>query len=181
VLAAFRTLPVAESLTPDAAAEQRDTAVAYRDARWSQIQYAQFRAAGYPIGSGAVESANKLVVEARLKSSGMHWARANVNPMVALRAAACSDRWAESWARIWAHWGGQQLARRQARAQARRPALAATSLTQPPPAPTDRATTRRAVARLRVGRPTAGHPAPDQSWRKRLLRPRSTEPAPAKT
>jgi hypothetical protein len=25
------------------------------------------------------------VVEARLKGSGMHWARANVNPMLALR------------------------------------------------------------------------------------------------
>jgi len=30
-----------------------------------------------------VESANKLVVEGRLKGSGMHWARAQVTPMVA--------------------------------------------------------------------------------------------------
>jgi hypothetical protein len=92
VLAALRALPVAEALTPEAAAEKRDSAVAYLEARLPQIQYAQFRAAGYPIGSGAVESANKLVVEARLKGSGMHWARANVNPMVVLRATACSDR-----------------------------------------------------------------------------------------
>ena len=28
-----------------------------------------------PIGSGTVESANTLVVEARLKGAGMHWAR----------------------------------------------------------------------------------------------------------
>jgi hypothetical protein len=86
VLAALRALPVAESLTPEAATEKRGTRVAYLEARLPQMQYAQFRAAGYPIGSGAVESANKLVVEARLKGSGMHRARANVNPMVALRA-----------------------------------------------------------------------------------------------
>lgn len=181
VLAALRTLPVAEALTPDAAAAKRDTAVAYLDARWSQIQYAQFRAAGYPIGSGAVESANKRVVEARLKGSGMHWARTNVNPMVALRAAACSDRWAESWTRIWSQWGDEQAARRQARAHARRPAATAGSPTPAPPATPDRETARRAVARLRMGRPAAGRPAPEHPWRQRFLRPRATEATPAKT
>jgi hypothetical protein len=35
---------------------------------------------GYPIGSGPVESANKLVVEARLKRAGIRWARPRVNP-----------------------------------------------------------------------------------------------------
>lgn len=72
----------------------------YLEKRQEQIQYAEFRALGYPIGSGAVESANKLVVEARLKGSGMHWAREHVNPMVALRNIACSDRWEEAWPQI---------------------------------------------------------------------------------
>lgn len=172
VLAALRALPVAESLTPDTAAEKRDTAMAYLEARLPQIQYAQFRAAGYPIGSGAVESANKLVVEARLKGSGMHWARANVNPMVALRARACSDRWAEGWAHIWAQWGDEQATRRQARREARRPAVP--PVAPPPPVP-DRATARRAVARLRLGRDTPSRPAPDHPWRTRFLRPRPTD------
>ena len=44
-----------------------------------------------------MESANKLVVEARLKGAGMYWARASVNPMVALRTVACADRWPEAW------------------------------------------------------------------------------------
>lgn len=72
----------------------------YLEKRQDQIRYAEFLAAGYPIGSGAVESANKLVVEARLKGSGMHWSRANVNPMVALRTIACNDRWEEAWPQI---------------------------------------------------------------------------------
>jgi len=37
-------------------------------------------------------------VEARLKGAGMHWARASVNPLVALRNAICNDRRAAAWA-----------------------------------------------------------------------------------
>ena len=44
-----------------------------------------------------MESANKLVVEARLKGPGMHRARKNVDPMLALRTVVCSDRWEEVW------------------------------------------------------------------------------------
>jgi hypothetical protein len=179
VLAALRALPVAESLTPDAAAEKQDTAVGYLEARQAQIQYAQFRAAGYPIGSGAVESANKLVVEARLKGSGMHWARPNVNPMVTLRAAACSDRWAECWPQIWTQWGQQQTTRRQQRGGARRRAPAPPPVPPPAPAEPARATVRRAVSRLPLGRRATGRPAADHPWRRPFLRPRTTEPAPA--
>ncbi len=71
--------------------------LAYLEKRQEQIRYAHFQGMGYPIGSGIVESANKLVVEARLKGSGMHWAEEHVNPMVALRTIVCSDRWEEAW------------------------------------------------------------------------------------
>jgi hypothetical protein len=69
----------------------------YLRTRRAQLLYPRFQAAGWPIGSGMVESANKLVVEARLKGAGMHWKRENVNPMLLLRNAVCNDRWAESW------------------------------------------------------------------------------------
>jgi len=62
-----------------------------------QMQYPQFQRNGWPIGSGMVESANKNVVEARLKGPGMHWERRNVNPMLALRNAVCNQRWRETW------------------------------------------------------------------------------------
>jgi hypothetical protein len=65
--------------------------------RHDQMQYSRFREAGWPIGSGMVESANKLVVEARLKGAGMHWKRENVNAMLVLRNAVCNDRWDEAW------------------------------------------------------------------------------------
>jgi hypothetical protein len=37
------------------------------------MQYPQFHQQGWPIGSGMVESANKLVVQARLKGAGMRF------------------------------------------------------------------------------------------------------------
>jgi hypothetical protein len=77
-----------------------ETSLGYLDKRRAQIEYAQFQALGYPIGSGSVESGNKLVVEARLKGAGMHWARPHVDPLLALRNIACSDRWDEAWPQI---------------------------------------------------------------------------------
>jgi hypothetical protein len=100
VLSAVAKLPVQRGVDALAPAQARDQALAYFTKRLAQLQYATFRAAGYPIGSGSTESANKLVVEARLKGSGMHWARAHVNPLVALRTIACANRWNEAWPRI---------------------------------------------------------------------------------
>jgi hypothetical protein len=74
--------------------------LAYLQKRQAQMQYPRFQAQGWPIGSGIVESANKLVVEVRLKGSGMHWADRHVDPMLAIRNILCSDRWKEDWPKI---------------------------------------------------------------------------------
>jgi hypothetical protein len=91
--------------------------LAYLTKRVGQVQYPCYQAQGWPIGSGMVESANKLVVEARLKGSGMHWARDNVNAMLALRTVVCNDRWAEGWTQMQARRRPQVGARRKARQQ----------------------------------------------------------------
>lgn len=69
----------------------------YVNTRQASMEYPAFRSAGWPIGSGMVESANKLVVEVRLKGAGMHGKRENVNAMLLLRHAVCNDRWQETW------------------------------------------------------------------------------------
>ena len=61
------------------------------------MHYPAYQQQSWPIGSGMVESANKVVVQARLKGAGMHWEPTHVNPMLCLRAAACSERWDEGW------------------------------------------------------------------------------------
>jgi hypothetical protein len=62
--------------------------LSYLQKREALMDYPEFRKHGWPIGSGSVESANKLVVQARLKGAGMHWERKNVNPMPGCRAMA---------------------------------------------------------------------------------------------
>jgi hypothetical protein len=81
-------------------AEILSSNLAYLKKRKEQMQYPRFQALGWPIGSGAVESGNKLVVQARLKGAGMHWAESHVNPMLAIRNILCSGRWREEWPRI---------------------------------------------------------------------------------
>jgi hypothetical protein len=86
-----RKYPHAESLSSN---------LAYLKKRKAQMQYPLFQAQGWPIGSGMVESGNKLVVQARLKGAGMHWAEAHVNAMLALRNILCSGRWKQEWPQI---------------------------------------------------------------------------------
>jgi len=93
--------------------------LAYLEKREAHMQYPAFQAAGWPIGAGAVESGNKLVVEARLKGSGMHWARPHVNPLLALRNIACNDRWEEAWPQIVMSLRQQDRQRRAERRQKR--------------------------------------------------------------
>jgi hypothetical protein len=71
--------------------------VRYLRKRMASMQYPNFQKAGWPIGSGMVESGNKLVMQTRLKGAGMHWKPKNVNPMLALRMNLCNDRWQEGW------------------------------------------------------------------------------------
>jgi hypothetical protein len=110
-------------------------ALAYLEKRQAQMQYPLFQAAGWPIGDGAVESGNKLVVEARLKGSGMHWAREQVDPMLALRNIVCSDRWAEAWPQITQTLRQQARQRRSARHEKRRQAAQPAETAQSPAAP----------------------------------------------
>jgi hypothetical protein len=49
--------------------------LAYLETRLVQLQYPQFLAQGWPIGSAMVERATRLLVEDRLKGAGMHWRR----------------------------------------------------------------------------------------------------------
>lgn len=131
-LEAIRQLPMP---SPEAI-EVRTTVLAYLRHRLEQVRYADFQALGYPIGSGMVESGNKLVVEARMKGAGMHWQRTNVTPMLALRGVLCSGRWTAAWPRIWRQLARQVRERRhqgRLRRQAIRAARAAAA--KPPPVP----------------------------------------------
>jgi hypothetical protein len=93
--------------------------------REALMQYPECQRHGWPIGSGMVESANKNIVEARLKGPGRHWERKNVNPMLALRNAVCNDRWKEMWQKVVVQHRKLQALQRSARAEQRAQALLA--------------------------------------------------------
>jgi hypothetical protein len=173
VLATLRALPAVRVASPDGEQCPRDIAVSYLTKRRAQIAYATFQAQGYPIGSGIVESANKLVVEARLKGSGMHWARPNVNPLLALRGAACSDRWDAAWATLTQQRRHERAAARARRAVARHPA--------PPPTAAPRARPDRLPTRPRRGTMQNGRPTPAHAWRRDGLRRAAPATLSAKT
>ncbi len=71
-----------------------------REKREALMQYPTYQADGWPIGSGIVESGNKVVMQARLKGAGMRWEDSHVNPMLALRTSVCNDRWDEMWQQV---------------------------------------------------------------------------------
>lgn len=65
-----------------------------------RLRYDLFRQAGFPIGSGCVESACKLVMQTRMKQAGMRWSRDGAQSMLALRSVLLSDRWDDVWASL---------------------------------------------------------------------------------
>jgi hypothetical protein len=65
-----------------------------------RMHYEQFRQAGYPVGSGSVESGCKEVVGARLKQAGMRWCRHGAQAMLALRSTLLSGRWNDTWSTL---------------------------------------------------------------------------------
>ena len=69
------------------AAAAIDGALTYLAKRLHQVDYAAHRKGGYPIGSGAIESAHRFIAHVRLKRSGAWWYSENSNAILALRCA----------------------------------------------------------------------------------------------
>ena len=59
------------------------------------LQYLTFKRRGLPLGSGAIESAIRRVINLRLKSNAIYWLPENAEGMFALRASLLTDRWEE--------------------------------------------------------------------------------------
>lgn len=158
VCQAVSELPVTQAPQPVEAYQVMRQVERYLRERLPQVAYADFVAQGYPIGSGAVESANKRVVEMRLKGAGMHWTVANANALLALRGVLCSQRWDAGWQALSPH--RRQTARRS------QPRLTPPAASPPPtPVPAKPTLTRHHLAKITTpnpyftnGKPNATHP-----------------------
>lgn len=59
----------------------------------NNIDYPTYKKKGYFVGSGAIESGNKIVLQNRLKLPGMRWNVSTAQCMISLKAKLESNRW----------------------------------------------------------------------------------------
>jgi len=71
-----------------------DSLIHYYSENAGRMRYDEYLRLGYGIGSGAVESAHKQVVHARLRQAGMRWSEAGARRLLALRLLLLNDNWA---------------------------------------------------------------------------------------
>jgi hypothetical protein len=64
------------------------------------MAYATFRRRGLPLGSGAIESAIRRVINLRMKGNSIFWKEENAEAMLVLRGLVLSGRWKDTFAKI---------------------------------------------------------------------------------
>ena len=93
VEAALEDLDLGQERWPD---EVRQ-APGYFEGNRKRMRYDEFRAAGYPIGSGTVESGINTVIHHRMRRPGRGWERSNGQAMLAGLSALHSGRFDRVW------------------------------------------------------------------------------------
>lgn len=69
----------------------------YVDPRTMLMDYARYRASGFQIGTGMMESTCNQLVGMRLKGPGMHWTEQGAIAITALRATDLNQNWHQFW------------------------------------------------------------------------------------
>ena len=84
------------AISRNAEAEKaRNDVLRYYQTNLKRMQYKTYKDAGYLIGSGAIESAHRNVVQQRLKLSGQRWNKKGAQQIVNLRACHKSNQWGQ--------------------------------------------------------------------------------------
>lgn len=74
-----------------------DALLKYIQPRLDLTDYPAYRAAGWQIGTGMIESTAKQLVGVRLKGPGMHWSPHGATAITALRAQDLNGAWHTFW------------------------------------------------------------------------------------
>ena len=69
--------------------------IAFLEKHEPHMRYDWLKYRGRPLGSGAIESAMRRVINLRLKGNGIYWREESVEGMLVLRAAVLTGRWQE--------------------------------------------------------------------------------------
>lgn len=73
--------------------ESLQALIRYYSENATRMRYDEYLRLGYGIGSGAVESAHKQVVHARMRQAGMRWSEAGARRLLALRLLLLNHNW----------------------------------------------------------------------------------------
>ncbi|MGC9336281.1 MAG: ISKra4 family transposase [Anaerolineae bacterium] len=93
VIAALR-----QAQPPDEEAQETiQEQITYFTNQKDRMRYDEYRACGYQIGSGTVESACGRVIGQRLKQAGMIWSEEQAMAVSQIRAALLDGRWPAFW------------------------------------------------------------------------------------
>ena len=71
----------------------RHSVCAYLQSNRDRMDYKSYRERGLLIGSGAIESAHRTVMQRRLKRAGQRWSNNGAQRVLTLRVCAMSNRW----------------------------------------------------------------------------------------
>ena len=71
----------------------RHSVWAYLQSNRDRMDYKTYRERGLLIGSGAIESAHRTVMQRRLKRAGQRWSINGAQRVLTLRVCAMSNRW----------------------------------------------------------------------------------------
>ena len=71
--------------------------IAYYESNRKAMRYDEYIAAGYPVGSGAVEAACRYLVKQRMEGSGMRWTVPGAESVLQLRALYLNGDWNAYW------------------------------------------------------------------------------------
>ncbi len=82
------------------ARKELDAQLNYFRSHADKMQYADYVAAGLPIGSGVTEAGCKELIKARFCRSGMRWNRDSGAKVLQLRAIRLSDQWDSFWSKV---------------------------------------------------------------------------------
>jgi hypothetical protein len=85
---------------PDETAVWTEINYVQRHGEQGHLDYAKFRRRQLPVGSGAIESAIRRVVNLRMKGNSIFWQEDNAEAMLVLRGLVLSRRWRETFAKI---------------------------------------------------------------------------------
>ena len=81
--------------TPPDAKVWTEIAYLQKHGEAGRLKYPTFRGLGLPLGSGAIESGIRRVINLRLKGNAIYWREENAESMLQIRAQVLTNRWNE--------------------------------------------------------------------------------------